>query len=1177
MKKPLQFKQVLAALLTIAAIATGQTARAADVTLSVDNEIPEGTAGHWYVNMPSWNRDDYLTLSAADLTACGYTFKVYDDGGKNGNYSPNNNAHLAITIPDGYGFFVTGTICSKSSYDYVRFRAGNYDYITNHLGSDTDGELKSIEPVISNNNSVLWIIFNSAAQGTQYAGLDLTVTVVDVNTDFAISISNPAHGTLTVDKMTAKLGETITVTPTPDTEFSTSEVSYTAGTWKQVINPVNNVYSFTMPACDVSVDAVFMNEMMVIWGGADVDGTVEHPYVISNQAGWDLLSEKSSADGFTNGLHFRLDCDISTNKNLSYFNGGHLDGNGHTITLSNASYFIIKAMNATFTNLTVKGNFSGNQFFVASGNGSMTNCLIDCTFSENPIVSTLFGAGSSTTVTNCIAIFNGTARYCCSGSVSTAYFSNFFIASYPLTLGDFTTVVRNGGTLIGDGSATVYADSFTLNGTEYYAIGTTVTLNPPAGILVTAAHYNDGTDHAATLNPDGTATFTMPAANTTATFTGFAAHYIDADGTEQTCDPVSLLCSSDETVNKAGGWYAVTGEVTLSKGLKFSDAAHLILTDGATLNVKDHDIDRYIRIAVEATDLNIYGQTFGTGTLNANSAHLPAQSSFDTNYAYAIKANGSLIFCGGQVNAMATGIKDNLRNGNVDCYGIYAEGSVNIIRGNISASAEKEGDPICRLYDIQAADGVLLDWRRPTDRICLTAATNAYPDLSPVSVAQGKALWNGTEVLSGTIFSGGRIYSPYDIVNFNGKTLQPCIPREVAGYGESSTSDHWAFIASPVTTEGGIAPTTVGGLTATTATEYDLYRFNQSANKEWENYKANSTDFNLVNGQGYLYATKETKTLAFMGKAFNMGTEDVEVPLVYDEGTEFAGWNLVGNPFAVEAYVNRPFYKMNDGGTGIEPVDITQNPEPIAVGTGIMVQAEGANDSVIFSKPTRHGSADNHGGLLLALLSGTEVVDNAILSFNEGSKLGKFYFGEQNANIYIPQGNEEYAIVSAGDTGEMPVNFKAKENGTYTLTVSTTLNSQLSTLNYLHLIDNLTGADVDLLPSLRAERSNPDQPASYTFTAKTTDYESRFKLVFSASADANGDNEAFAFVNNGNIIITDVETCHGASLQIVDVMGRIVVQGDAMNRVSTGGMTPGVYVLCLINGDMIRTQKIVVK
>ena len=101
-----------------------------------------------------------------------------------------------------------------------------------------------------------------------------------------------------------------------------------------------------------------------------------------------------------------------------------------------------------------------------------------------------------------------------------------------------------------------------------------------------------------------------------------------------------------------------------------------------------------------------------------------------------------------------------------------------------------------------------------------------------------------------------------------------------------------------------------------------------------------------------------------------------------------------------------------------------------------------------------------------------------------------------------------------------------------------------------------------------------NEPTSYTFTAKTTDYESRFKLVFSTSADTNGDNETFAFVNNGNIIITaDMDD---ATLLIVDVMGRVMVCRDAMNRVSTGGMAPGVYVLRLINGDEVRTQKIVI-
>ena len=165
----------------------------------------------------------------------------------------------------------------------------------------------------------------------------------------------------------------------------------------------------------------------------------------------------------------------------------------------------------------------------------------------------------------------------------------------------------------------------------------------------------------------------------------------------------------------------------------------------------------------------------------------------------------------------------------------------------------------------------------------------------------------------------------------------------------------------------------------------------------------------------------------------------------------------------------------------------------------------------------------------------------------------------------------------------MDVNFKAAKNGTYTLTFDV----ENVNFNYLHLIDNLTGADVDLLtppacghlltegdvPLLRGQ-GGFNNPATYTFTAKTTDYESRFKLVFATiGGDANGDNEApFAFINNGNIIVNGEGT-----LQVIDVMGRVIVSGDAINRVSTGGMAAGVYVLRLINGDDVRTQRIVVR
>ena len=81
--------------------------------------------------------------------------------------------------------------------------------------------------------------------------------------------------------------------------------------------------------------------------------------------------------------------------------------------------------------------------------------------------------------------------------------------------------------------------------------------------------------------------------------------------------------------------------------------------------------------------------------------------------------------------------------------------------------------------------------------------------------------------------------------------------------------------------------------------------------------------------------------------------------------------------------------------------------------------------------------------------------------------------------------------------------------------------------------------------------------------------------MFSEPADETSANQAFAFINNGNIIINEADA-HGASLHVVDVTERIVRCTDGACTVSTNGMVPGVYVLRLINGDNVRTQKIVI-
>jgi hypothetical protein len=194
--------------------------------------------------------------------------------------------------------------------------------------------------------------------------------------------------------------------------------------------------------------------------------------------------------------------------------------------------------------------------------------------------------------------------------------------------------------------------------------------------------------------------------------------------------------------------------------------------------------------------------------------------------------------------------------------------------------------------------------------------------------------------------------------------------------------------------------------------------------------------------------------------------------------------------------------------------------------------------------------------VVMNVTAGRALADRAIIRFGEGRQLSKIQFNSNSTKLYIPQDGEDYAVVRAAEMGEMPVNFKAEKNGTYMLSF-TTSNVEFG---YLHLIDNLTGADVDLLV-------NP----SYSFEANTTDYASRFKLVF-----ATGENEeSFAFYSNGSFVISNEGE---ATLQVVDVTGRILssesISGCANVNVKAAA---GVYMLRLINGDNVKVQKVVVK
>ena len=388
----------------------------------------------------------------------------------------------------------------------------------------------------------------------------------------------------------------------------------------------------------------------------------------------------------------------------------------------------------------------------------------------------------------------------------------------------------------------------------------------------------------------------------------------------------------------------------------------------------------------------------------------------------------------------------------------------------------------------------------------------------------------------------------------------PMFTMPIASHG--GTSGGWYLISSPLADE--TNPMDVPQLinTNVNSPDFDLYRFNPSPENQgmnWENWKqvGEHYHFNLEPGRGYLYANADAINLNFVGTPYS---GNGEVALVYDENEYLGGWNLVGNPFTVPAYIgDRAYYRMNEDGSGFVPVS---DGSAIGVMEGIFVFNETDGEVLTFSPtpPDRNNellsvsvNKMTRGGLITTF-------DRAILRFGKGDVLPKFQLFNESAKLYIPQNGQDYAVVTAEGQGEMPINFSADESGTYTLSFS----YENIDFSYLHLFDNKTGTDVDLL-------STP----SYTFNATTTDYDSRFKLVFATGSSISGDN--ISFINsNGNFCIFGIEG--EATLQVLDVMGRMLstetFSGSIEKRLN---VAPGVYFIRLVNGEDVKTQKIVVR
>ena len=92
---------------------------------------------------------------------------------------------------------------------------------------------------------------------------------------YAISVPASTNGTVTVSPTSAREGQTVTVTATPDEGYELASLTVTDGRGNAVAvytNP-NSTYSFTMPASQVTVSAVFqaVEEEPEVWVNSFID------------------------------------------------------------------------------------------------------------------------------------------------------------------------------------------------------------------------------------------------------------------------------------------------------------------------------------------------------------------------------------------------------------------------------------------------------------------------------------------------------------------------------------------------------------------------------------------------------------------------------------------------------------------------------------------------------------------------------------------------------------------------------------------------------------------------------------------------------------------------------------------------------------------------------------------
>ena len=424
----------------------------------------------------------------------------------------------------------------------------------------------------------------------------------------------------------------------------------------------------------------------------------------------------------------------------------------------------------------------------------------------------------------------------------------------------------------------------------------------------------------------------------------------------------------------------------------------------------------------------------------------------------------------------------------------------------------------------------------------------------------------GTLIVTGTLENEGDENNIYiaDGGQLYANSVVATVAKDIEDANSKDAGDHWYAISSPVN-DGANSSIPVGDVTYLTSGPasfaYDMFSYDEE-HMLWLNQKDNGgvSGFLVMNvGQGYLYRNSG-QTLEFPGET---NTGNISYPLSKKSEGKLSGFNLMGNPYPHDITLNHITYSkgenlsgclvLSDQGSWETKLGVTGK---IHSSQGFLVQSD-VDGKVATIHEEAQRSRSNNDYIKFAV-SNSQYEDVTFALFDKGYGLNKI--NHRNSEIpmlYIYQNDNKYAIATMDDdTKSFNLNFKAMTMGSYTLSYEAT-----GEFSYLHIIDRLTGADVDMLTE-----------GEYKFVGTSTDSENRFivRLVYS-SDNEELNNDIFAYQSGNDIVVNG-----SGELQIFDVTGRMV-STKRVNGVETINVpSQGVYIFRLL-GTEVQTQKIVVR